>query len=99
MVAFRGSGPGHSVEPTSKTRSVACLLFCLRAQFGRTNPNQDSRANSEILHYLPASSRLLLEDGQVGADTMLHLFRLRVRSSDFVRARRRNRWSIVSAPT
>src|SRR6266516_4788327 len=39
MVVFRGSGPGHSVEPTSKTWSVACLLFCLRAQFGRTNPN------------------------------------------------------------
>src|SRR5881397_533952 len=39
MVAFRGSGPGHSVEPTSKTRSVACLLFCLRTQFGRVTPN------------------------------------------------------------
>jgi len=38
-VAFRGSGPGYSVEPTSKTWSVACLLFCLRAQFGRTNLN------------------------------------------------------------
>src|SRR5258707_8705561 len=36
---FRGSGPGRSVEPTSKTCSVACLLFCSRAQFGRTNPN------------------------------------------------------------
>src|SRR6266481_8821605 len=34
---FRGSGPGRSVEPTSKTWSVACRLFCLRAQFGRTN--------------------------------------------------------------
>src|SRR2546426_185513 len=39
MLAFRGSVPGHSVEPTSKTWSVACLLYCLRAQFGRVTPN------------------------------------------------------------
>jgi hypothetical protein len=31
--------PGHSVEPTSKTWWVAGLLFCLRAQFDRTNSN------------------------------------------------------------
>jgi len=31
--------PGNSLGPTSRTWSVAGLLFCLRAQFGRTNPN------------------------------------------------------------
>jgi len=29
------SGPENSLEPTSTTYSVACLLLCLRAQFGR----------------------------------------------------------------
>ena len=34
-----GRAPKSSLEPTSKTWSVAGLLFCLRAQFGRANPN------------------------------------------------------------
>jgi hypothetical protein len=42
--------------------------------------------DSEIFHHLPASVRLLPEDGQVGALAMLRLFGLRVRSSDFERA-------------
>ena len=35
----RCSGPGNSLGPTSTTWSVACRLFCLRAQFRRTNSN------------------------------------------------------------
>src|SRR5882724_10551796 len=31
--------PENSFGPTSRTWSVAGLLFCSRAQFGRTNPN------------------------------------------------------------
>jgi hypothetical protein len=42
--------------------------------------------NSEIFHHLPASVRLLPEDGQVGAHAVLRLFGLRVRISDFERA-------------
>ena len=39
--------------------------------------------NSEIFHHLPASVRLLPEDGEVGALAMHRLFGLRVGSSDF----------------
>jgi len=39
--AFKVPVPGHSVEPTPKTWSVAGLLPCLREQFDRTNPNPD----------------------------------------------------------
>jgi hypothetical protein len=33
------SEPGHFVEPRPQIWSVDGLLFCLPAQFGRTNPN------------------------------------------------------------
>ena len=58
---------------------VSCPL--VRAELART-----SRLNSEIFHHLPASVRLLLEDGQVGARGILRLFGLRVRISDCERA-------------
>src|SRR5258705_8616179 len=42
--------------------------------------------NTEIFQRLPASVRLLPEDGQVGARGILRLFGLRVRKSDVERA-------------
>jgi hypothetical protein len=42
-----------------------------------------ARPHLEVFHHLPASVRLLPEDGQVGARAILRLFGLRVRRSDF----------------
>src|SRR5437667_317826 len=79
MVAFRGSGPGHSVEPTSKTRSVACLLFCLRTQFGRTTPNlsryaQFSRSAFNAPPQAMTWSNISLHDFEVGVGRLLRDF-------------------------
>ena len=39
LLSGRSLEPGNSPGPTPKTSSVAGLLFCWRARFGRANPN------------------------------------------------------------
>src|SRR5882724_10746898 len=48
MVALSWSESGNQLVTTSKTCLVAGLLFCLQAQFGRTNPN----SSRYLLHRL-----------------------------------------------